>query len=114
MRRLLIQIFFWAVARALTKLGIAMGIINKTKPRLTYPVIKPAVARPAPVNCPPECLIFEQAMCPQMMAGMAKMGPRQTTNKAMARIPKTRLQTASAEVFGIKEPVNGGGSVSFI
>src|SRR6202040_4485 len=112
-RRLLIQAFICAVSRALTKLGMAIAIIIGIKiiahaiPR--YPVTKPPIAKPWPEILPPEYLIRESALCPQITPGIAAKIEKQ----ARLKIPSTRLQTARAEVLGGVLIVIGG-MASFI
>ena len=104
-----------AVLRALTKLGIAMasikGIKNIAQAIPAYPVIKPAMARPLPARAPPAFLILERALCPQITPGMAA----KIEKHVKLKMPKTRLQMASAEVFGCDGMAGGGdGMDSFI
>src|ERR1700733_987295 len=68
------------------------------------------MARPWPEILPPEYLMRESALCPQITPGMAAKIEKQ----ARLKMPSTRLQMASAEVFGGDVSSNAGGMVSFI
>src|SRR5690349_19827629 len=68
------------------------------------------MARPWPVRAPPDCLILESALWPQITPGMALKIEKQVR----LRMPNTRLQIASAEFFGWGALPGSGGMVSFI
>src|SRR6185312_7227904 len=69
------------------------------------------MARPWPVREPAEFLIFESALCPQITPGI----PAKIEKQTKLNMPSTRLQMASAEVFGCDEMGDSdGGIVSFI
>lgn len=55
-------------------------------------MIKPAKAMREPVSAPPDRRIFLREMCPQMIAGIPVIGPRQNKLK----MPRTKLATAPA------------------
>jgi hypothetical protein len=67
------------------------------------------MAKPWPEILPPEYLIRESALCPQITPGIAAKIEKQ----ARLKIPSTRLQTARAEVLGGALIVIGG-MASFI
>src|SRR5579859_2635239 len=68
------------------------------------------MAMPWPVSAPPDCLILESALWPQITPGMALKMEKQVR----LRMPNTRLQIASAEFFGWGALPGSGGMVSFI
>src|SRR5713101_6585526 len=68
------------------------------------------MAKPCPAMVPPECLMRESALCPQMTPGTAAKIEKQTR----LRIPKTMLQIARAEVLGGDGLLPIGGMVSLM
>src|ERR1022692_5297173 len=68
------------------------------------------MAKPCPARVPPEYLMRDSALCPQITPGMAAKIEKQTR----LRIPKTKLQTARAEVLGGRGLLLTEGSVSLI
>ena len=70
-------------------------------------MIRPAVAIPSPPSAPPDCLIRECAIWPQITAGIPVRGPR---HRAMPQMPRIMLARARPDCCAREaaEPSGGG------
>src|ERR1041385_7447801 len=69
--------------------------------------MSPASARPSPDRNPPEALILDRAMCPEITAGIPNNGPKIQSTRP--QIPKTRLTVARPQgCWGTFDPMGTG------